>query len=58
MIKPIALHFAHFAIRIFCKLAILLKLTDYPKAFTEKNSVKGTLFVNHIKYSYQEDISR
>lgn len=35
-----------------------LKLTDYPKAFTEKNSVKGTLFVNHIKYSYQEDRSR
>lgn len=31
-----------------------LKLTDYPKEFTEKYSVKGTLFMNHIKYSYQK----
>lgn len=31
-----------------------LKLADYPKEFTEKNAIKGSLFMNHIKYSYQK----
>lgn len=35
-----------------------LKLTDYPEAFTEKKAIEGSLFMNHIKYSYEKQRSK